>query len=376
MRAMSGTDVLIVGGGVIGASIAYHLAERGARVTVLERGRNGGHASLASAGLLHPQVDPDVPDALRDLSAKSCARFPELTARLRELTGIDPQYQRCGWLRVALEDAHLTGLRARLSEQTRRDYDLRLISGDEARAMEPSLSPNVIAALHHPQGAQVYVPALLAAYLHAAARLGGMVRCGVEVRELLVTAGRVRGAKTADGETIEADHTVSAGGAWTPALAEALGITLPVFPMRGQILALHAIPAPMRQVVFGPGIYLAPKVDGSLIAGATYEDVGFDDRLTADGLSTLLNAAQRTAPGLADATFRQAWVGLRPASRDGMPILGPVPGWEGVTLATGHTAEGVALSPITGAAIADLILGRPPQISLAPFSITRFAAPG
>jgi glycine oxidase len=371
---MRKSDVLIVGGGVIGASIAYHLAEQGARVTVLERGRNGGHASLASAGLLHAQVDPDVPEAVRDLSAKSCARFPDLTARLRELTGIDSQYQTHGWLRIALEPAHLTGLQARLSEQTRREFDLRLISGDEARVMEPGLSPQVIAALHHPRGAQVYVPALLAAYLHAVAHLGGVIRCGVEVRELLVTAGRVRGARTADGEMIEVDHTVLAGGAWTPTLAASLGIKVPVFPMRGQILALHAIPAPLRQVIFGPGIYLAPKVDGSLVAGATYEDVGFDDRLTAGGLNTLLTAAQRTAPGLADASFRQAWVGLRPASLDGMPILGPVPGWDGFTLATGHTAEGVALSPITGAAIADLVLGKPSDLSLAPFSITRFAA--
>ncbi|HVA88763.1 MAG TPA: FAD-dependent oxidoreductase, partial [Chloroflexota bacterium] len=307
---MGMADVLIVGGGVIGASIAYHLAERGARVTVLERGRNGGHASLASAGLLHPQVDPEAPRALRALSAESCARFPDLTARLRELTGIDPQYQTCGWLRTALEPAHMAGLQARLTEQTRRDFDLRLMSGDEARAMEPGLSPDVIAALHHPHGAQVYAPALLAAYLHATVRLGGTVRCGVETRELLMSAGRVRGARTTDDETIEAGHTVLAGGAWTPTLAAGLGITVPVFPMRGQILALHAIPAPLRQVVFGPGIYLAPKVDGSLIAGATYEDVGFDDRLTAGGMSALLTAAQLTAPVLAGATFREAWVGL------------------------------------------------------------------
>ncbi|MGH2344229.1 MAG: glycine oxidase ThiO [Chloroflexota bacterium] len=371
---MTTTDVLIVGGGVIGGSIAYHLAERRTRVMVLERGRNGGHASLASAGLLHPQVDPDVPEGLRLLSALGCARFPELTARLRELTGIDPQYQACGWLRIALEPAHMGGLEARLNEKTGRDLDLRLISGEEARAMEPGLAPQVIAALHHPRGAQVYVPALLSAYLHAAARLGGTVRCGVEVGELLLDAGRVRGARTADGEMIEAEHTVLAGGAWTPTLAASLGISVPVYPMRGQILALHAIPAPLRQVVFGPGIYLAPKVDGSLIAGATYEDVGFDDRLTAAGLTTLLTAAQRTAPVLADATFRTAWVGLRPAARDGLPILGPVSGWTGVTLATGHTAEGVALSPITGALIANLILGEPTQVSLAPFSITRFAA--
>jgi glycine oxidase len=369
---MAAVDVLIVGGGVIGASIAYHLAERGTRVVVLERGRNGGHASLASAGLLHPIMEPGVTPALRDLTAASDALFPALVARLRDLTGIDPQYQTNGWLRVALEQRQVGALEAQANEKARRDYDLRMVSGEEARALEPALSPDVVAALHLPRGAQVYVPALLAAYLHAAARLGGTVRLGVEVEALCLDGRRAVGVRTTDGETILAGHTILAGGAWTPRLAADLGLILPVFPMRGQILALHAVPAPLRQVVFGPGIYLAPKVDGSLVAGATYEDAGFDDRLTASGLSTLLAAAQRTAPVLAGATFRQAWVGLRPASRDGLPILGPVPGWEGVSVATGHTAEGVSLSPITGVIMAALIHGEPPDPSLAPFRPERF----
>lgn len=367
-------DVLIVGGGVIGASIAYHLAERGTRVTVLEHGRRGGHASLASAGLLHPIMDPEAPAALRALTAASDPRFPTLVARLRDLTGIDPQYQTNGWLRVALESQQVAALEAQATEQARREYGLRMLTGEETRSLEPGLSPAVVAGLHLPQGAQVYVPALLSAYLHAAARLGGTIRLGVEARELCIEGRRVTGIRTLEDETIHAGHTVLAGGAWTPRLAGTLGLSLPIFPMRGQILALHAVPAPLKQVVFGPGAYLAPKVEGSLIVGATYEDVGFDDRLTAAGLGTLLAAGQRVAPVLANATFRQAWVGLRPASRDGLPMLGPVPGWDGISVAAGHTAEGVSLSPITGALMAALIQGEPPDPAFAPFRLERFGS--
>ncbi|HVA91953.1 MAG TPA: glycine oxidase ThiO [Chloroflexota bacterium] len=369
---MAAADVLIVGGGVIGASIAYHLAERGARVTVLERGRIGGHASLASAGLLHPIMEPEVTPALHDLTVASDALFPALVTRLRDLTGIDPQYQTSGWLRVALEPRQVAALEAQATERARHDHDLRMVSDAEARALEPGISSAVVAGLHLPRGAQVYVPALLSAYLHAAARLSGTVRLGVEVEALCLDGRRVVGVRTADGERILAGHTVLAGGAWTPRLSADLGLTLPVFPMRGQILALHAIPAPLSHVVFGPGIYLAPKVDGSVVVGATYEDAGFDDRLTAAGLSTLLADAIRTAPVLANATFREAWVGLRPASRDGLPILGPAPGWEGVSVATGHTAEGVSLSPITGVLMAAHIHGESPDPSLAPFRLERF----
>src|SRR5689334_12298594 len=152
---MAQPDALIIGGGVIGASIAYHLAEQGTRVTLLERGRIGGHASLASAGLLHPIYAPDVPEPLRALSAASFALYPRLVTRLHEVTGIDPQFQACGWLRVALHEDEVHALQTRSAAGTMaRDYDLRLIAGDEARALEPALAPAVVAALHAPHGGQ------------------------------------------------------------------------------------------------------------------------------------------------------------------------------------------------------------------------------
>lgn len=373
---MAQAEVLIIGGGVIGASIAYYLAEAGTRVTLLERGRAGGHASLASAGLLHPMQSAGIPDALRAFSAFSFDLYPDLVRRLRDLTGIDPEYQACGWLRVALREEAIPDMRVHELPHvaTADSYGVRLISGDEARVLEPALTPEVVAAVHYPRGAQVYVPSLLQAYTHAAARLGATVRRGVEVTDLCVADGRVTGARTADGETVDADHTVIAGGAWTPFTAQRLGVSLPIYPMRGQILALHTVPTPFQHIIFGNEIYLAPKADGSVVAGATYEEAGFDDRLTAEGVGWLLTTAPTLLPSLAQATFRQAWVGLRPASRDGLPLLGAVPGWEGITVATGHTAEGVLLSPATGKLMAQHVRGEPAELSLAPFSLGRLTS--
>ena len=371
---MAQPDVLVIGGGVIGASIAYYLSEQGTSVTLLERGRAGGHASLASAGLLHPMQSAGVPEPLRAFSAASFALFPGLVARLRELTGIDPEFQPNGWLKVASNQDEAAELRAReMPDAMAREYGLEYLSGEEARALEPALSPVIVAAIRFPRGAHVYVPSLLQAYTHAAARLGATVRRGVEVVELRVERNRVAGARTADGEEVLAGHTVLAGGAWSALTGRQLGVALPVFPLRGQILSLYAIPAPLRHVVFGAA-YLAPKADGSVVVGATYEDAGFDDRLTAEGVGWLLGAAQRVVPVLAGATYRQAWVGLRPASRDGLPLLGPVPGWEGITVATGHLAEGILNSPITGKVIAQHIRGEKTDVALDPFSVSRFAA--
>lgn len=369
---MGNGEVVIVGGGVIGASSAYHLAAEGVHVTVVERNRDGGHASRASAGLLHPLYDETVLEPLRALSAASFARFPDLVAHLREVTGIDPAFDRCGWLRVALSEDEARALRVEhLHEAAVREYGAHLLDGAEARTLEPALSPRVVAAIHLPRAAQVYVPALLRAYLHAAARLGATIRLGQEARELTTASGRVTGVRLLDGIQLAADHTIVAGGAWTAFTAARLGTAVPVFPMRGQILSLHAIPTPLRQVLFGGGAYLAPKVDGSVVVGATYEDAGFDDRLTAEGIGGLLAAAPRVAPILGQATFRRAWVGLRPASADGLPFLGAVPGWEGVSVATGHTAEGVLLSPISGLLMAQHVLGRETALPLAPFSLAR-----
>ncbi len=368
----SGAEVVIIGGGVIGASIAYHMARRGMRPVLIERGQAGGHASLASAGLLHPMTGPRVPAALRQLSAASFACYPALTAELRETCGLDPQFRTTGFLYTA-ETVGRAGVVQRGHASAEEDgLGMTWLDGAQARQLEPALGADIVGALHAPRGAQVYVPALLQAYTQAAARRGATVLRGLRATGLITQGQRVTGVRTEDG-TIGTDAVVLAGGAWTAQSADWLGASLPIYPLRGQILALYGVPPPIRHVVFGHDIYLAPKADGSVVVGATYERVGYDDRLTAQGVGWLLTTAPALVPGLAGLTFRQAWVGLRPASPDNMPLLGVLAGWDNVCVAAGHTAEGVLLSPITGHLIAQVIAAEAPDLDLAPFSPTRFS---
>jgi glycine oxidase len=366
-------DVLIVGGGVIGAATAFYLSAQGVKVTLLERRHDGGHASNASAAVLHPIEEPDAPDHIRKLSEASFAMFPELVDEIREITGIDSSLQQCGWLRVALLEAAADDLRARFRAAAPHGHVAEWLSPEDVWELEPSLSPAILAGIRLPAGAQLYAPAFLRGLLQGAAMRGAHIRTGVEVAALVTDGNAVTGVQLADGESIFAGHTVVAGGAWSAALLGRIGITVPVQPLRGQILSLHATPTPLKHVVFGADVYLAPKADGSTVVGATVEQAGFDDRLTGDGVNFLLLHGIRLAPILGSATFRRAWVGLRPASPDGLPILGPAGDWKQLSLATGHTMEGILLSPITGRLIAQLATGKAPDLPIEPFGLQRFA---
>jgi glycine oxidase len=365
-------DVVVIGGGVIGTAIAYNLALQGVKATILERRHDGGHASMASAGMLHPIERPDSPAPFNQLSALSFALFPDLAADIHERTGVDIGLRRSGWLRVALTEADADELRARFHTAEERGQDATWLTAGEALALEPALSPAVLAGMLLPAGSQVYAPALLRGLTQASAALGATVRTGVDVAALLTRSDAVTGVRLSTGEHIEADHVVVAAGAWSARLLADLNVALPVVPVRGQILALHSTPAALHHIVFGADVYLAPKSDGSVVVGATYERVGFDDRLTAEGINFLLLHGTRAAPALANATFRAAWVGLRPGSPDGMPVLGNIAQWQNLTIATGHTAEGVLLSPITGRLMAQRILGEGLDMRIDAFGLDRF----
>lgn len=208
------------------------------------------------------------------------------------------------------------------------------------------------------------------ALIRSLAMRGVVVREQAPVSGFRVHRGRVAAVRTSDGE-LECADVVIAGGAWTPALAAELGAEVSVAPIRGQILALSPSPMPMRHTVYTHTGYLVPKPDGRLIVGATEDEAGFDARPTAAGVHRLLEMAARLAPGLAAAPFHSAWAGLRPATPDRLPLLGPLPGWENVALATGHFRNGVLLAPLTGALLAGWVLDRRMDPLMAPFRVDR-----
>ena len=340
----------VVGGGLVGVATAYELGARGVRTLLVDRA-DPGRATDAGAGILSPATTARDEPHFVALVRAAGEHYEQLVPRLEGETG----WARCGILQLATRDSDLPAFEwvaARASGASE-------ISPGDARAMVPVLG-EVRRALHHPAAARVDGRLLRAALLRAAVR-----DYGVEVREESVD----------DVRALPADAVVIAGGAWTGRIADQLGVSLPVAPLRGQIIHLgvdgHDTGAwPIVQPVFG--YYMVPWADARVAVGATVEDAGFAPDVTAGGVHEVLRETLRVMPGLAGATLREVRVGLRPVSADDSPILGELPGVPGVFVATGHGAEGLLLGPVSGALVADLVCGRAPALDLTPFTADRF----
>jgi len=369
---MAAPDVIIVGGGVIGCAIAYYLAQAGVQVTILERGEVGGEASGASAGLLAPLELSLESSSLLDLCLASLPLHPPLADTLREETGIDVEYLRSGILRVALSDEDADDLRALVGRQ-RAEGVMEWVGPEALRGLEPRVAA-ARGGVYSPQYHQVNAHRLTQALAQAAVARGAALRQGVVVTGFVTNGSRVMGVRTGEGRLM-AEQVILAAGSWTAALGRRLGLTLPVKPMRGQMLAFPDFSSPLRHILLGKnGGYLAPKANGLLFVGSTVEDVGFRKNTTAKGLAGLRRMAATLVPSLAYAEVASDWAGLRPGSPDGLPILGPVPGWEGLSVASGHFRKGILLAPITGRLMAQWLTEGRGETSLDAFSPARFAA--
>jgi glycine oxidase len=366
------TDVVIAGGGVIGCAIAYHLRKLGVDVIVLEQGEIGAEASSAAAGLLAPLGPLSGPGAFADLLLTSFALIPTLVSELEDASGMRLEYERPGSLRVVRDSKHIPNLRKRMQAWQPLELQMQWLTGEEARQREPLLSPNICAAVYAPEESQIKAPHVVKAFSVAAAKRGAVLRSHCEITGVQRNNARVTGVYTSEGETIGCNHLVVATGAWAARSGVWLNVKISVSPQRGQILSLRQPALPLRHIIFGEAVYLAPKSGNTLLVGATKEEVGFDKQLTASGVAWLLNTAIRLASSLESSAIDQMWAGLRPRTPDNQPILGPAPGWENVTLAIGHGSIGILLSAITGKAIAELVVeGKAPEVIL-PFSMERF----
>ena len=344
-------DVIVIGGGVIGTSITYQLAKRGARVILLERASIGGAATGASAGILQPHGGSDAVPEFTTLAVESARLFSALSAELKERTGIDDGYRRTDVLELAIDDGGEAQLRRRLDRAAGDEW----LDPAAALAVEPEVNPSIRGAIMRRGDAQVLPAPLTTALARAAADLGASLREGVAVDRLQIDGDRITGVGFGS-EVIHGDEVVIANGCWSGAWARILRLPIPVRPVRGQMVALEPQGRAPHVVLWGDEVYAVPKPDGRILVGTTVEEAGFDPRTTVAGIGSLLEGAPRLAPRLAGATMRAAWAGLRPATADGLPILGRVGGWQGVTLATGHFRNGILLAPITAELVADLLL--------------------
>lgn len=362
------TDVLIIGGGIIGLSCAWHLAREGLRVTVVERHRCGREASWAGAGML------DCPswhrrDTFLELVRQSLRMYPAFVDELRERSRINPEYVRCGSLSPLLTDQQLQMARRRVEETERHCGReavqlLRLLTPEQAREREPALNltPEVRAVLHAPASAQVRNPRLLEALLTACTQLGVTLLEEHEVHALLRDGERVTGVRCGQ-STLHGGHVLLAAGAWSSLIEHAPGTRLPVYPVRGQMILMHMHPRPFTHLITRGRCYLVPRLDGQILLGATEEhESGYEKRNTLAGLEALMSRATQLVPAIAQATVLGSWSGLRPGTPDRRPFIGAVPGAPGLWAATGHYRSGLILAPVTGAIMTDLIVrGRTPH---------------
>jgi glycine oxidase len=370
---MSKSDVIIIGGGVIGLSIAYALAREGVQATVLDRRELGREASWAGAGLIPPYTERLTLHPTADLRSWSAVLYPEWSAALREETGIDNGYRRTGGVDVAWTPEEDQMLRGAAGHWRVEGIVFERLAPDDFRRVEPALNPAVRTVYFLPDRAQVRNPRHLRALIAALTQRGANLRPGLAALGFKTVADRVTAVETEVGP-LPCDCVIVAAGAWSAALLEGVGLRVPTPPLKGQIVLLKSDRPLLQRIVEHGKNYLVPRDDGRVLAGATEEDAGFDTRNTSAGVRELIDEAIRLCPVLAEAEVERAWAGLRPGSIDTKPYLGFAPGFRNLIVATGHKRAGLQLSPVTAEVIADLVLGRPPRIDLSAFRIDR--APG
>jgi glycine oxidase len=366
------TDVLVVGGGVIGCSIAWRLAQSGIKVTVIERGQVGCEASRAAAGMLSPQGQAGSSGPFFDLCLRSRAMYRVFANELTEASGVDIEYKDEGTLFVVVEDEDQDETTRWASWQLEAGLALELISVDDLRKLEPAVTQSATRAIFLPEEHQVENRRLMDALAVATKRAGVELIEGAEVTALATDRGKVTGV-VCGGEHRRAGMVVVAAGTWSSQLLEPLGLNVRITPARGQMIAVRSHAFPLNRVLHSSKVYVVPRRDGRLLIGATVEYAGFHKAVTAAATRHLLSAALELVPSLAELDIVDMWSGLRPDTNDHLPIMGPS-GVDNLLLATGHFRNGILLAPITADLIAGTLLSGEEPEALRTFSLERFSA--
>ncbi len=370
-------DAVVVGAGVVGLCCAWRLARRGARVVVLDRAEPPAGATRVAAGMLAPvgELSFGEPELL-EMTLAAAAFYPGFVGELESASGVPTGYARQGALHVALDRDEAAELHRVHDLQRSLGLEAEWLAPRRCRELEPGLPPSFHGGVHAAEEASVDPRALAEALLAALSAERVEVRTGVVVDAALRDGERVCGVRTAAGEELRAEAVVLAAGAWS-GRAEWLPERArpPVRPVKGQVLELRGVDgaAPCARILASERVYLVPRADGRLIAGATVEEQGFDTRVTGGGVHELLREAYRLLPDVAEMELVEAAAGLRPGTPDNLPLVGPG-ALDGLVLATGHYRNGILLAPLTGEAVAMSLSGEPPPEAIAAAHPARLSA--
>jgi len=377
-------DVIVIGGGVIGSSIAYHLARQKVSVLLLEMGGLASGSSGACDGFVTLQSKK--PGIHLELAFASLELYPALAAELP----LDIEFEQNGCLVVIEGQRELEVMRDFARRRSRNGIEVRLLDGQQARELEPVLADDICGATFNEKEGQVNPIKLTLGLARGAEQLGACIKTGQEVVGLLGKSGKVLGVKTKTAE-YRAAKVVNAGGVLAPSIGRMSWLELPIKPRRGQLLVTEAVEPQLTRALLSSR-YIAAKFDpeiaaqsgggcaieqtasGNFLLGSTREFVGYDRGTSLQGLKTIADRTSQIIPRLKEFKVIRSFAGLRPYTPDGLPILGPVPGLEGLYISAGHEGDGIALAPITGRLMAQLITQSELDFPLDAFNIERFAA--
>ena len=369
--ATSAGDVVIVGGGIAGIATAYFLGKAGVRSIVVERDSVGSHASGFAYGGLSPLGGVGIPGPTFALASEGMSLHRTLSRSLPEETGVNTEYRERPSLSLAFSEEEVAAARTSIAWQSQQQgYVVRWVDAGELRSIEPRVSERALGAVHVEGGADVEPYRLVLALAQAAEKAGATIRHG-SVSGLRREGERVTAVVVGD-EAVPCDSVVLAMGPWSGEASSWLGLRVPIRPLKGQILRLRA-PGPPFECSVGWSIhYATTKPDGLLWTGTTEEEAGFDESPTSESRDAIMGSLLKMIPSLADAELVHQTACLRPLSADRLPVLGPVPGWEGVYVATGAGRKGILLGPAMGRITADLITQGASDIPIDAFAPGRF----
>ncbi len=385
---MNRPEIIVIGGGVIGSSITYYLSKMGKKVLMIEKKDNCSGSAGASDGVVGYHTKK--PGLQMELAIRSIAMFEELS---KELV-MDIEYRKdCGGMQPAETKLEWEILSEIVKEQRQSGVDIRMISIEEACKIEPQLNPDLYGALYSPTSGKVNPIRLTFAYVQAAKRLGAQVLSNTEVTDVLVKMGRVMGVETSKG-TYYADQVIDAAGSWAAEIAAMAGVDLPIRPRKGQLFITEPL-GPFMDVTLqcarynvikfkpeavgdkavlrmGASLSIEQTENGGLVIGSTREFVGYDRENTLEAMEVTMRRARRFFPALKDVNIIRAFAGLRPFTPDGIPVIGEVEKLPGFFVAAGHEGDGIALAPITGKLMAELLVQGKSSYPLEAFSPNRF----